>query len=305
MSFHPKIPLHPPLTKQWVLNVAEGWYDPALVKINESAIGDLSDIRVENSMWENPDIDFLDNAMFTLALNTINHMFWDKVDGQFVRYEHDGKVGAVAMTSCFEKAWKDPQSPLRQALDHQFPLSPRDIESMFGPIPRLAERAQILNEVLLSPRLPQLASEALSMAENGQPFDVAFAHKLAQAFPLGYEDDVLKKAQLATSGVWRVAKMHGHASPCDLTAFADYQIPNVLRHVGVLEYDPQLSQSIDQMEWIEENSPEERAIRAASILAIEKIAQQHNVGVADVDYWIWLKRKEPSTPFHLTNTNKY
>ena len=172
-------------------------------------------------------------------------------------------------------------------------------------MPGLAARVAILNQVVLSPDLPRLASQALALGQANAPLGVAFAASLADAFPLGYADEVLKKAQLATSGLWRLVRQAGSRSSCDVTAFADYQIPNVLRVMGLLDYHPDLAASIDQGALIAANGPDERALRAAAILAVDQLAAQQGIAVADVDYWLWLNRKEPKTPFHRTRTTLY
>lgn len=168
-------------------------------------------------------------------------------------------------------------------------------------------RVRILNEVLLSPKLQELAYLATSVFDRHtrQEFDTTFANRLATAFPEGYADEVLKKPQLAVSALWREARARGFQGQCNLTGFADYQIPNVLRAMGLITYAPDLAAHIDSQQLIEANSVDERAIRAVAILGLEALAQAQGVGVADVDYWVWEKRKEPKTPFHLTLTTAY
>lgn len=165
----------------------------------------------------------------------------------------------------------------------------------------------ILNEVLLNPRLREFGERAHAIAEGSEQggFTTAFAAELADAFPLTFGDGVLKKAQLATSAIWRGALARGKSVGCDLTAFADYEIPNVLRSIGVLTYAQDLADTIDNHRLIGRDSVDEHALRGASILAIEAIATAQGVVVADVDYAIWLRRDTPTTPFHLTETTAY
>lgn len=309
----PATPTQWPRQRAGVIEVAQDWYDSSLVAINRQAIaalpqGTIESIPVEdNVLGTTPTTPgkYLDSAEATIALGAINHMFWEQQNGEFTRYEHEGKIGALAMTAAFEKAWADPNSPLRQARDKGIPLSHEDISTVFGDIPVPETRRHILNQILLSAELPRLAAVAQRMGQVGDTLGVAYAAQLADAFPWGYGDEVLKKAQLTTSGLWRQARQAGAMSPCDVTAFADYQIPNVLRALGLLDYSAELAAKIDRGELIEGNEVEERAIRAAALLAVDVLAKQQNVAVADVDYWLWLKRKEPQTPFHRTRTTLY
>lgn len=302
-----------PTDRAGVLDVAARWYEPALVALNEQVVDafPLGEVTPPPVGETNLELAGKMNTLavasqFAIAMNAINYMFWDKTDsGEFVRYQKDGQVGALAMTEAFRQAWENPESHIQRALQQGIALTAQDIQEVFGDIPRPQSRADILNEVLLSPRLAELGETMAQVGQDNTAFDTALAAQLAQAFPLAYGDEVLKKAQLAVSAVWREARMRGSEATCVLTAFADYQIPNVLRALNVLQYDENLAKRIDQGDLIEENSPEERAIRAAAILAVERLSHSQGVFVADVDYWVWLKRREPKTPFHLTDTTAY
>lgn len=91
-----------------------------------------------------------------------------------------------------------------------------------------------------------------------------------------------------------------------LTLCADYQLPRMLRAMGVLEYSPGLAQKVDSQTLIEKDSIEERAIRAATIVAGEMLAEHFGVTPAAVDNFLWTNRsKAGSAPFHLTITTDY
>ncbi len=297
-----------PTNKGEVLDICSSWYDTALVEIDREAIsrlpvGEVVPPPIGDTNLEQLDVgvDLQSAAQFAIAMNSINYMFWSKSEsGEFVRYQNNGAIGALAMTAAFKQAWEDPNSAISAARNGN-PLSPEDVLSIFGEIPDPAGRAQILNEVLVGDSLRTLSQEIAQRNE----FNTELASRLAEAFPQAYGDEVLKKSQLAVSAIWREARTRGFAGECDLTAFADYQIPNVLRALGILKYNDTLANKIDQGNLIDEHSPEEKAIRSASILAIEELSKSQGVSVADVDFWIWLKRKEPKTPFHLTYTTAY
>lgn len=303
-----KRPSQWPANKSEVLDVCVNWYNSALVKIDREAIsrlpvGEVVPPPIGDTNLERLDaaVDLQSAAQFAIAMNSINYMFWSKSDnGEFVRYQNKGAIGALAMTDAFKQAWDNPNSAISAARNGK-PLSAKDILEIFGEIPDPESRAEILNEVLVGNSL-QTISQKIA---QGNQFNTELASRLAQAFPHAYGDEVLKKSQLAVSAIWREARTRGFKGECDLTAFADYQIPNVLRALGILKYSDDLVNKIDQGVLIEEHSPEEKAIRAASILAIEELSQSQGVSVADVDFWIWLKRKEPQTPFHLTYTTAY
>lgn len=310
----PPPPTQFPTNRIGVMNMANDWYRDDRVALNYAAIeqlpaGTIKALKAgETSLEIGNHIPLFDAAQFNLAMGSINHMFWSLGEqGEFIRYVNDDAIGATAMTNGFKAAWADPSSAINRARFKKIPLTVADIHETFGDMPDAEGRVRILNEILLSPKLQEMAQIASDVLDHktGQAFDTTFAHLLATTFPEGYADEVLKKPQLAVSALWREARSRGFDGDCDLTGFADYQIPNVLRSMGLIEYAPDLAAKIDAQQLIEANSVDERAIRAASILGLEALAKAQNVGVADVDYWVWEKRKQPTTPFHLTLTTAY
>lgn len=310
-----KIPSPPPPAlwpenKAGVIQLAHDWYDDGRVAINEAAIGQLDFGYVkpgqEISMTAGKlGVEWANNVSLSVALNSINYQFWDLGQaGEFLRYEFEGIQGAMGMRKAFERAWFDPESPLSLARQG-IPLTLDDIQAVFGDIPSPQSRVDILNEVLTSSRLEQFSRSFIDAVDAQGRISTEMAKHLADTFPQAYGDQLLKKSQLAISEVWTKALDAGKPVECELTAFADYQIPNILRAMGVLDYADDLAQQIDQFKPIAENSHDERAIRAASILAVEKIAQATGSNVAAVDHYLWTRRKEAQTPFHLTFTTAY
>lgn len=299
-----------PENKLGVIALAHDWYDDDRVAINLDAIGQLDFGFVkpgqEISMTAGKlGVEWANNVELSLALNSINYQFWDLGQaGEFLRYEFEGIQGAMGMRKAFERAWFDPNSPLSRAREG-IPLTLDDIHQVFGDIPSPQSRVDILNEILLTPKLAELSQAFTESLDNGGRISTEMAKALADAFPQAYGDPLLKKSQLAVSEVWTKALDAGQTIECELTAFADYQIPNILRAMGVLTYADDLAQRIDGFEPIDENSHDEKAIRAASILAVEKIAEATGSNVAAVDHYLWTRRKEAQTPFHLTFTTAY
>lgn len=299
-----------PTTKAGVLAIAEQWYDPARVALNEAALAALelppitigADFGMTAGKFE---CSLREGAEQALALGSLNYRFWDLQDGAFVRYAWGGHVGAMGMRAAFEAAWADPKSPLNRVRQGGRPLDLADIAAVFGDIPDPRSRQEILNELLTPPTLTHLAQALVHAVEQGQTLDTAWAARLADAFPQAYGDPVLKKAQLAVSEVWVLARSLGLDAQCELTAFADYQIPNILRALGVLTYAPELAARIDAQQPLDVEGPDERALRAASLKAVERIAHDLDLPVAAVDHWLWTQRKQAQTPFHLTFTTAY
>lgn len=74
--------------------------------------------------------------------------------------------------------------------------------------------------------------------------------------------------------------------------YPDYMVPRVLRHHGVLVYDPELARAVDSRELIEPGSDWEFGIRWATVFAGEGLRAAlrelgRNVPAAHLDYALW------------------
>lgn len=98
-----------------------------------------------------------------------------------------------------------------------------------------------------------------------------------------------------------------------LTSFADNLVPHVLRMEGVLHYTEDLAARIDAEELIPAGSPEEVEIRAAGVVAVERMVERMAArGVpttaSDLDGWLWNRGQSPAIkarPRHRTRTPFY
>jgi hypothetical protein len=98
-----------------------------------------------------------------------------------------------------------------------------------------------------------------------------------------------------------------------LTAFADYKVPQVLHQLGVLRYHPDLESKLRRMELIPVNFPQEVEIRAGTIVAVDRIAQETSrAGTVLPDYaidWhLWAlgqHERDGRLPYHRTPTVAY
>lgn len=130
-----------------------------------------------------------------------------------------------------------------------------------------------------------------------------------------------KRAQIFVADIWGA-----YGRPSDpqhpyyfhdidrVTMFADYRIPQILLHVGVLEYSSKLLEKIVNREVIPYGSEEESEIRAATVVAVELIRDQLkseknvNLLAVEIDWllWNWGEQvKEEIRPHHRTLTVFY
>jgi putative queuosine salvage protein len=78
----------------------------------------------------------------------------------------------------------------------------------------------------------------------------------------------------------------------DFPVYPDYMLPLVLRHHGVLVYDPALARTVDSRREIEPGSNWELAIRWATVFAAEALRAAfrelgRDVPAANLDYVLW------------------
>ena len=124
-----------------------------------------------------------------------------------------------------------------------------------------------------------------------------------------------KRAQICVADLYGAfgGKSWGAFTDMDqLTIFADYKLPQVLRHYGVLEYHPSLAQRIDAQELLEAGSEEEVELRAATVWACELLRQElarhdHPITPAEIDMRLWLLGQSAigMRPYHRTRTMFY
>lgn len=121
-----------------------------------------------------------------------------------------------------------------------------------------------------------------------------------------------KLAQLLTSDILHIRSLKEEITvDCsNLVGCADYKIPQVLRGPGILVYDKELSELVDNKKEVEENSIYEVEIRANMIVAINLIKKELNdkVDAIDINDIIWSFSQDKTKkllPYHLTRTLSY
>lgn len=276
--------------KNFLAHLRQEWYRPDLVRYVPEALPfeALKELSTQPANTQTP-LGLLDTThivQYFLILNSINHQFGSLgTDNTMVRYAHEGKVGALALHSGVERLITERGF----ALDT--PLTVQDVATYFGAMPDPDVRCRILNEAF---------TKSEELANNG--WTVMDALTVAQTLPAGYKDEALKKAQLALYMASQALDAVGVKVDVELTVFADYQVPKVMRHLGQLEYSPELAAKIDRGELLPADSVEERVIRAATILCAEDTS---GVSTGQLDYWYWLQRNDTKLPFHCTLTVAY
>ncbi len=187
----------------------------------------------------------------------------------------------------------------------------------------IKERVKILNKIgkVICSRYEGKFSNLLKLAEGDC---LRLLSIITKEFPSfedisefeGKEVFFLKRAQLLISDIYQIfnGKGFGDLRNIDqLTACADYKLPQILRKVGILEYSPELSEKIDSKIEIPHDSQEEIEIRANTIWAVEYIKEEvlkNNPGILSTEIndhlWLLTQEKYPNDkPYHRTRTTAY
>ncbi len=265
-------------------------------------------------------------ANFVLVLDTLNFSFWpDPGQPRWLVSTPDGTSnGYWALVAALRRAVAE-GIPITDA---SF-LANLSIETLAGilrgegTIPLLAERAVALNEVgrgLLA-RDKGLFVNTIARANHSA---LQLAILLATEFSSftdvatygGQPVYFLKRAQICACDIYGASsgQSWGNLSDLDqLTAFADYKVPQVLRQLGILVYTDALSETIDRLTPLLPGSEGEVEIRAATIWGVEflrgALAERGVVRRPfEIDWHLWELGQElpPDTrPYHRTRTIYY
>lgn len=121
-----------------------------------------------------------------------------------------------------------------------------------------------------------------------------------------------KLAQLLTSDILHIReeKEKIKVDYTHLVGCADYKIPQVLRGLGILNYNDKLSKLIDNQIEIPVNSVYEVEIRANMITVIDMINKKldYKYSRMDINDYLFMQKKNKNLtlkPYHLTRNTNY
>lgn len=303
------------------------------VKINKDNIIKFSKlITKENLNLSYSPFFILENAkteeeklMFSLIANAINFSYWGEPKWT-IEYDNKYYDGSYAMIYSIKKALANNINILNPTYLEQ--LSESDFKNIFNgniEIPLSKERLNILKEI----------GSVLNKKYNGSFFNIIKGANgdalkildiLILNFPLAFDDKSIynnafiyfyKKAQLFIYDLFCLYKTNSlsiEISNYDqLTMFADYKVPQMLRKFGIIEYSEYLSNLVDNKIEIENGKEEELEIRANSIWAVELIKKEllktiDNITSADIDFYLWRlsqNKSEDDKPYHRSRNVWY
>lgn len=267
-----------------------------------------------------------ETAAYLLVVDSINFCFWPPLGGDKWEIRCRGRTysGYYGLSVSLKKAMAS-KIPLTEA---SFLLSLtleklKELLAGAGVLQLMEERLRNLHELgrVLLDKYKGRASELVA-ASRGSAIQLVrmlaadFSSFRDQATYHGREVFFYKRAQLFASDLHGALGGKGLGSFRDireLTVFADYKLPQVLRQVGVFEYVPGLAEKVNRMIELEPGSEEEVEIRANTIWAGELIRQEmkrfgREVSASEIDGLLWNLGQEErfrAKPYHRTVTTFY
>lgn len=268
----------------------------------------------------------LQTVLYFLVLDSLNFCFWPAAgtDRWEIDYEGERLSGYYGLAAALKQAVEDGRPVLEPK--YLAALTGNDLRSLLGGRGLLQlpeERGAILREtgqVLLE----NFAGDPGRLLEPAAGSAAALVRLVAAAFP-SFRDTAVydgqtvtfyKRAQILAADLYGAFGGRGWGAFRDLdrlTAFADYKLPQVLRHLGILNYSGTLARKIDRLELLTPGSPEEVEIRAHTIWAVELIRRETaaaglKIKAFEIDWLLWNLGQQDAfreKPYHRTRTIYY
>ena len=271
-----------------------------------------------------------DNVQIVFIEDVVNFCFWSDLDKTRWRVEYDknkqSKDGWSGLQACFIRALEegipvldanylsnikleDVQHIFRSSTDQEIPLIKERWKN-------LLEAGKVLQE--------KFNGKFINLVEKADYDAIKITDLIIKNFASFLDKSILddkgiiflKRAQIVANDLSYIS-INGkklHIKNLDqLTAFADYKIPQLLRGLGIISYNNELEKKIDSGTHLPKDSREEIEIRASTIWAIELIKQElgNKYTSSQIDNTLWfLSQKDKETginlrPYHRTRTIFY
>lgn len=301
------------------------------VSIDDQAVeavgADFARREVPVPVW-NDQLHFTDHtprtANYLLLLDALNFSFWGE-PRWYIEYKGQSLRGYWALAASLKRAIEE-GLPVDDArfMANITPEQLRHILRGTGDIPLFEYRVAHMREVGTQ-LLALYDGQFTNAIERANGSAVALSRLVARDFP-NFEDvspyhgrpvRLYKRAQILSADLFGAfgGKAWGAFHDIgELTAFADYKVPQVLEKLGLMRYTPELEAKIRNREILPHHSEEEVEIRAVTIWATERLRQAmaahgRSVMAIEVDWLLWdmgLTIQPPKDkPYHLTRTTAY
>jgi len=184
--------------------------------------------------------------------------------------------------------------------------------------PLIKERLRLIHE-LANSCIKYHKGEFSNIVKSANNSTEELVETIARTF-LGFQDHAIyegeqvffyKRAQILVGDIWGAFRGEGLGFFKDtncLTMFADYRVPQILVHLGIMEYSQELKDLINDKTVLEHGGKHEVEIRAGTVVAVEilrELLNQKGVKYSsiEIDWLLWQKGeaiKDQIFPHHRT-----
>jgi hypothetical protein len=262
-------------------------------------------------------------VMYLFLLDSLNFCFWGNPRWE-IAYEGEKLSGYVAMAAALKRAVSENSALLDPKYLASMTFS--DLAQILhgsGELQLMPERLEIVREIG-SVLLKKYKGQAYSLVEAAQGSALKLVNLVTRDFR-SFRDETLyknhkvffyKRAQIFVADLYAAfsGQKWGTFHDLDqLTAFADYKLPQVLRHLDILQYSAILAKKIDHQEELKPSSLEEIEIRAHTLWAVELIRRElesidYRLRAYEIDWLLWHLGQDDNyreKPYHRTRTIYY
>lgn len=288
-----------------------------LEKLN-SLVESINDIKMEHWLSSSPfgllELPVETIINFLLVYESIDFSFWGNPKWS-IDTEYGNLDGSIALLYAILKYVKENKTTDFSTIEKD------EFESILKgniQIPLFEERFRIIKEV------SQIVNEKM----NGNFYkyiqkinsDYELFELIVNNFP-NFKDErvyngqtiyIYKLAQLVTSDILHIREMKENIDVdySHLIGCADYKIPQILRAMGILVFDDELSKLVDNQTELPIGSEYEVEIRANMLTVINMINKQldDKFDRIDINDYLFMKKKDKTLalkPYHLTRCTNY
>lgn len=316
------------ITKEQILNSIQFVVNNSkYVKIKEENIENAINLITNNEKksWLNSDLLDLNKysqnqiIMYLILCESLNFCYWDSDIKWKIEYKGEWYSGSFGLFYGISKAIQNGYDLLN--VDYLEKITIEQLNEIFKgttSIPLLKERYEIIKQLVQE--LKNIDDLSKTLDSNN---DIELLNNIINNFSnfkdisiyKGKKVYFFKRAILLVGDLIENVKTIKEKVKNDnnMLGCADYKIPQVLRHLGILEYNEELTQIVDSKQQLKHDSEMEIEVRANMLYALELIKNKlHQKGIeinsTQIDNTLWLlsKNKEfKAKPYHLTKTIYY
>ncbi len=280
-----------------VMNMSKDFTGDGMpVTVDADKVKELSDNMQETGKMvfdveDISDLSITNGILVELFASAVNYCFWyGKYD-----FRPTNKSSSYMLYNVIIEAV---DKSFKGVVDHNFVNAIID-KFVFDRYPLLEERIKHTLEVALG------TYEFIMFVHMNKDNDVRIVlHELVRRYPGFASDMFLKRAFLFVMQLNRKLNFFNDTIN-KIPVPSDYQVPKMLEHFECLVYSPELINKIKSHRMIPRYSIDEISIRAATVLACDRLSELTGWTKSEIDAWLWLRRKECDKPFHLTITTDY